>query len=313
MSVPYTLAVDLLGRLEIDDEPELTSITSGRSGAGTWLIEADDRRFVLRVQPKERFEGHWTQLVTLQRHAGEHGLAPKILAVDEGERATLSEYVRDVSFRRAVQDPARTGALLRQVAQALGRLHGLPVPAGIAERSNVEHTRACLQRADRHFELPSFALRAWRDFLERPATTAAPVLAHLDLNPTNILYDGERVLFSDWETAGLADGWFDVATVINLLLLDGERERIFVDAYVQQRRLTGFDAAHLAYARRLAYVAYGSTFLSLVEEPGPDFEHSPSLAQCYAAIGQGKLDIGSDGGRWQLAAAQFAGYWDVAG
>ena len=72
------------------------------------------------------------------------------------------------------------------------------------------------------FAAPAFVGEAVTRMLaeEPPASGRAPVLSHNDVNPSNPVYDGERVVLFDWETAGPNDPYFDLATISVFLRMD---------------------------------------------------------------------------------------------
>jgi thiamine kinase-like enzyme len=49
------------------------------------------------------------------------------------------------------------------------------------------------------------------------------VFSHKDLNPMNLLWDGQRVWLLDWDSAGPAHPYMDLATLANFMnLADGD-------------------------------------------------------------------------------------------
>lgn len=307
-------ASELLRRIGIDDPIEhLRDRTSGRSGASTFEVATPARTYILKADAPERPLRAWRDSVRIQRLAASAGVAPEALAEDVTSRAVLSAHIDDVSLVRAASDPTRTGEVLIALATTLAALHGLDAPPDLAAPSPFELVGLAMEATTARYPLPRFAQDVWHDFEGRYTEPGGDRLCHHDLNPTNILFDGGRVWFVDWQTASRGDGSVDLATVINMLLLDAEHRDLFVGAYRTQRGLPREWETGLLDARRIAYVAYGMTFLSLVQVPASDIPRDalPSLAQCYARLGSGTLDLSTDEGRWQIAAANFAGYWET--
>jgi len=58
------------------------------------------------------------------------------------------------------------------------------------------------------------------------------VLCHNDLNPQNIFFSDE-LKFIDWEYAGVNDRYFDLACVCVEFGLEGEMQRVFLEAYFE--------------------------------------------------------------------------------
>ena len=63
------------------------------------------------------------------------------------------------------------------------------------------------------------------------------VLCHNDLNPQNILFSDD-VKFIDWEYASVNDRYFDLACVCVEFGLEGEVQRVFLEAYFEDEEFS---------------------------------------------------------------------------
>src|SRR5207253_1234324 len=111
--------------------------------------------------------------------------------------------------------------------------------------------------------IPSFVGRAVRRVLDEtpPSSGRDPVLSHNDVNPGNIVYDGDRLLLVDWDAAGRNDPLYDLAAIAVFLRMDDATCR---------RLLTAHDGEPVAevppffaYMRRLVAVLCGVMGLQL--------------------------------------------------
>ncbi|MGE0326106.1 MAG: phosphotransferase family protein [Polyangiaceae bacterium] len=283
----------------VDAEPKLSPIHGGRSGALTFQVDVGERRFVLRLQPQERFEEHFTQLVALQLLAGEVRIAPRVIASCPRARALLSEHVPNQPMFPTLRGPGGP-RVLRHIGAQLGRLHQLAAPPQLTNRCPTERTLWAFSELGK--ATPAFVRKAEALARRIPSATGDAV-CHLDLNPSNLMFDGERVRIIDWETAGLGDPAFDLATVVNLFVLDPPRAQALYEGYSTQRKLPSEPA--LFAARQRVYLAYGVEFLRQAAAPAPDWpaETLPRLMDVYAAMSAGQLDMASRDGQWRLGAA----------
>ena len=150
-------------------------------------------------------------------------------------------------------------------------------------------------------------LTVWRRKLhiQRLAANAglAPVLSHNDVNPTNLVFDGEKLLLVDWETAGRNDPFYDPATISVFARMDEG---------ACQRMLSTYDGAPMTrlperfvYYRRLVAVLAGAMFLHLARQSGhagatgtETLGSTPSLGDFYQRIRAGTLNVGTGDGQW---------------
>ncbi len=308
---PSALAETLLrGVMTLVEPPQLHTRTSGRSGAQTFEVIAGPRRFILKLDADGRTEDRWRSTLAIQRAAAQRGVTPGVIAWDAPSRAVLSEQVPSVSLFGALFDPSSIDDVLGSVVDALASLHALDPALGAREASPLERCRSVLEQLP--FVVPAFAERAWMDFMARGPTPSAEALCHLDLNPSNLVYDGRKIWLVDWDTADVGDRWVDLATIVNMLLLPPERVGWLLERYASAAGVGVPAADAFDAARRLVYVGYGCAFLGLVSEPpGVHNSGEVSLAACYRALQEGRLDMNTAAGRWQLARAYFAGYWEL--
>ncbi len=308
-SAPRELAESLLAH--VPEPKRVERRLSGRSGGQSWLVSAGAARFVLKTAAAGTPTRRWVTTLEIQRAAAARGIAPAVIASDPASRTVVTEHVRDESLMAAVFDPRRSNAALAALVDQIARLHGIdPSPF----ETDVTPLQRCHHTIDRlAFDLPAFARAPWQDLQRRPLAGGAQSLCHLDLNPTNILFDGQQAWLVDWDTAGPANRWLDLATVVNMLLLSDERTIWVLERYATRCGIDLPSTDEFDDARRLVYVAYGLAFLELVREPPARLPlGEASLSDCFGALHQGRLDLDSDAGRYQLAHAYFAGYGEIA-
>ncbi len=298
------------GTVPLDGPPQLRSRTTGRSGAQTFEVVVGPRRFMLKLDAPERTQKRWRAMLGIQRAAAERGVTPPVVAWNAPARAVLSELVPEVSLFDALFDPKRIDTALGSLVDSVASLHAIDPSSFPRDISPLERSRSVLEHAP--FTVPAFAAEAWEDFMRRSPTETADTLCHLDLNPSNLVYDGRKVWLVDWDTAAMGERWVDVATLVNMLLLTPERTRWMLQRYAASAGERVPSAGAFGQARRLVYIGYGCAFLALVDEAPSSVDTSgASLASCYRALQEGRLDMNTNAGRWQLAAAYFAGYWEV--
>jgi aminoglycoside phosphotransferase (APT) family kinase protein len=283
----------------------ITRIAAGLSGAGVHRVEVDGRAFVLKVAGDTENADDWRSTLQIQQLAASAELAPRIVHVDEGRRAVLSEFVADRSFVTLYRDPLTHDAAVDELGRTVRRIHMLPFPPDARARDPLAFL-AQLRLSLQGLPLPDFARRAIdRAQAEVPPPRDRPrVLAHNDLNPTNFIYDGEKILLLDWATAGANDPLYDLAVVAVFLRMDQANSLRLLSAYDNDQPVAQLPA-RFAYQRRVVAALGGTAQLFIarqLEHPGASeadtFESVLPLGEFYQRLASGALRLGTPEAQW---------------
>lgn len=288
----------------------ITRIPTGASGAAVYRVEAAGQAFVLKVAAESEGDADWRRALRIQRLAADAGLAPRIVHVDEERRAVLTAFVADRSFVSFYRDARTHDEALTLLGRTVRRIHALPA----LEDARVREPREFLSQVSSGllsgFAIPDFA----RDATRRVLTDGSPqrernlVLGHNDLNPTNLVYDGEAILILDWATAGLTEPFYDLAGLAVFLRMDEG---------TCLRLLAAYDGSPLAdlpsgflYNRRLLAALAGTLQLYLARQmkhPGASgtetLASTLSLGEVYQQMRAGALSLGTADGVWAFGLA----------
>ena len=285
---------------ELRGEP-LEPIAAGLSGAGVYRVGTSH---VLKVSdPTEPLEV-WQRKTQIQAAAATAGVAPRLVHTDENGRATVSELVVDRSFPMWFGNPETRATALATLGQTLRKIHELPIPDGAV----VPDSLALLDKftaALADFPVPTIVREAVARVRsdQPPDSHRAIVLSHNDVNPTNLVFDGERLLLLDWETAAPNDPFYDLAAISVLLRMDLPTCLQLLAAHdgVASEVLP----ARFAYDRRLIATLIGCALLDIARRgghPGDRAGTSGGLAEFYPRMRAG-LDIRSAEGQWAFGLA----------
>lgn len=274
----------------------IEKIQAGLSGAGVYKVIAADAAYVLKIADAPID-------VTIREAAARAGVAPKIVFVDPTRHAVVSELVVDRGFMPMWVDPQTRPRLLASLGSALHRVHELPVPEGLqpaTPRAHLERFASALAKMD----LPALA----RDAQDRALSEPEPpierpiALCHNDVNPTNVLWDGEHVRLLDWDTAAPNDPHYDLAAIAMFLRMDEAACRALIEAHdgVAPAALP----ARFAYWRRFVAAMCGSIFMMLARQRGYTGDAAgPTMAEAYAEMRAGTLVVGTGEGQWRYGLA----------
>lgn len=287
----------------------ITPIAAGLSGAGVYRVEAAGRAYVLKVALPDEPLDSWRARADILRAGADAGVAPRVVHVDETRLAVVTELVADRSFIARFIAPATRAAAIDELGTALRCVHALPIPPdGIGKDPHAVLSAIWAGLAG--FSLPTWIGDVIRRALEEPPPPPdrAPVLSHNDVNPTNLVYDGERVLFLDWDAAGTNDPLYDLAAIAMFLRMDNATCAQLIAAH-DQAPVAALPARFL-YLRRLVAALCGSMFLHIARTGGhagandhETLEFAPTLDEFHERMRAGVISARAPDGQWQFGQA----------
>ncbi|PKN54197.1 MAG: phosphotransferase [Deltaproteobacteria bacterium HGW-Deltaproteobacteria-14] len=263
----------------------LAPLAGGLSGTPLYSFAVGDRRYVVRHVDRTRpFDDPVRQFACMTL-AAERGVAPAVHHADPDSGVCITDYVAAAPDRAWLRTPDGVA----RVARLIRRLHdGPPFDPFIAVPHAIGTMLDELAAADAA-PAPLLALRAaLPDIAATLARHATQAPCHYDLNPGNLLCDGDRVWLVDWELAGAGDPFHDLGTLSVFGLLTPEHRERLLDAYLD-RTPTAAERARLHLARLQALVFYAAIFPHQALGRGhraalPAAAEVPTLAAFYATL-----------------------------
>jgi aminoglycoside phosphotransferase (APT) family kinase protein len=290
----------------------ITRIAAGLSGAGVYRVGAGDKVFVLKISTPDDTFDNWRARLEIQQHAAQARIAPAIVHVDEARRAVVSEFVVDRSFPALLMTPQTRATAIELLSRTLRAVHELPIPAN-APRSDARAFLSTIWSAvDGSHPLPPFVgeIVARALATERPEMVGREVVSHNDVNPSNLVYDGERVMLLDWDVCGVHEPFYDLATISVFMRMDDESCRQLLEAYDGSALATL--PARFSYDRRLVASLCGTMFLYLAVRSGRPvmtgverLEDMPTLSEFYQRMRAGEVSPATPDGQRQFAMAML--------
>jgi thiamine kinase-like enzyme len=305
MNLEACLPVEIRGSVTT-----ITPVAAGLSGAGVYRVEAAGQVFVLKISREGEPLARWPYKLYIQQLAADAGLAPRIVHVDETRRAILSDFIVDQSFPALYWNPRTHETALAKLGRTLRRVHELPLPPGANWNDPREFLAAIWSEISANFALPAFVRDAVQRVLseEVPVSERALVLSHNDVNPSNLIYDGENLLLLDWETAGPNDPFYDLAAISIFARMDeGTCQKLLA---VYDDKPVSELPARFVYTQRLVAILCGTLFLRLAYNSGyagatgeEMLDSVLSLGEFYQHIQSGSLNVATGEGQWWFGLA----------
>jgi Phosphotransferase enzyme family len=287
----------------------LTPITGGASGALTYRIEVARRPYLLRLETARDVFRNPHRGYACMQVAAEAGIAPPLHHADPQAGVAIMAFVPQ---RPLLEYPGGTAALVHDLGGLIARLQTTPTFPLLADYQVVVERMLALMRGsglfaagllDRHHEGFERIRAAY------PWDASAPVSSHNDPNPTNILFDGERLWLIDWEIAFRADPLVDVAITAENFAATVELETVLLQAWLGREPTRGI-RARLLLMRQLTRLFYACLILSMFIGRRPQETDLTALSPdaFRDAVGHGRLTIGAAETLYQLGKMSLAGF-----
>jgi aminoglycoside phosphotransferase (APT) family kinase protein len=300
MNIEPCLPPDLRG-----PDTVLTKVSAGLSGAGVYRVDAGGQAYVLKISGVEQSLDEWREKLQYQQLAADAGLAPRMVHVDEGCRSVVTAFVADKSFPTLFMTPGTRAAALTLLGRTLRRVHDLPLPDDAKSVDGRTFLETFWGGPAKKLATPAFVSEAVGRILgeKAPSSGRALVISHNDVNPSNLVYDGENLLLVDWTTSGPNDPFYDLAAISLFMRMDVPTCQALIAAY-DNAPPAELPAAFL-YDRRLVAVLCVSLLLSMAQQRGEEsgsgdetLESTLSLAEFYQRMRAGALDLATTEGQW---------------
>ena len=285
----------LAGRTVLAAEP----LTGGASGATMLRVQFANEVCVLRLDgPPDGFRDPARQNAC-QAIAAAQGVGPALIACDPAARVSLSAFVAPAA------EPPRAEKLAR-IARAVRRLHDGPifppmVPFLDGMLAVLGHfTAAKLAPPEVSDEACALLTRIDAAYRLDPGDVVA---SHNDLNPGNILFGEQGVVFVDWESAFAADRFVDLAAILNYFAADSAADTELILTAYFGRPPTPREAARAEAMRQVIRLFYACLLLMAAAPQGGRTTEADFAAGGYEALRAGSIEAGSAEGKIALGCA----------
>ena len=215
---PEKLRLALKKAFGVTHLEKIEPLNGGFSNAKLYKILVNNKYYVLRLS-NNNLEDLKAEINCMILASG-IGVAPKVHYANAKEGIILMDYVQNKALSdKELSDPK----IFIQLATILNRLH-TEKPSFPKFRHKTIITLLLEKEESLHWgnkpPLVSEGIRKLKTINQKLLKLKVNKSSHNDLNPNNILYDGEKFTLIDWESAGLSDPFFDLATVSNFMIFD---------------------------------------------------------------------------------------------
>jgi hypothetical protein len=279
-------------------------LTGGLSSALVYRMVVDGKPYLLRIVMRaDGFNDPARQYICM-RLAADAGLAPRVWYSNAEDAVSITDFVP-----AAPLPPDPVPALVKMIQG----IHALPpFPKLVSYLDGMDflirrfHESGLLPAAvtEEHFRYYAEIQKTY------PRHDADLVSSHNDLNPNNVLFDGQRLWAVGWEAAFLNDRYVDLAIVANMFFVSEEREDWFLREYFGESP-DDYKRARFLLMRQVCRIFYALAFLNLATASRVDGApvdtgmETPPLREIFAGIGSGKVALGSHEGQLMFGKAML--------
>lgn len=248
------------------------ALAGGASGAHVYRVTVRGGEHLLRIEANVGGLHDPVRQYACMRIASDAAVAPRVLYADATDAVAIMEFVH---ARTDAGDDARR-ARLSSLARTIRVLHEAPLFPPFMNFFDAMST--ILSYLETNASLPPAILarvlaghRAIADVY--PRADAELVSSHNDLNPNNVLFNGERAWLIDWELAFANDRYNDIATLMNFFTTDSNDVELILRAYFGDA-LSDYHRARALLMQQVNRLYYAVMMLNMASMATPGFRVS---------------------------------------
>lgn len=256
----------LMKVFNISNPESIERFSNGFSSPGLYKISVSGKDYVVRFSSKNKsLEDRQRELDAMQIVA-EQGLAPKIIYANPMEGIIIMDFINASKNSKTFNPLSEVS--LKLLGTGMRKIHEGPAfKKTTSVFDTIKHFESTQQG-----EIPSTIIQAFilldeLHFDLRELLIKKP--CHNDLNPNNILFSEGKIYFIDWEFAGQADPFFDLASPVILYAMSEKQEKTVLNAYFEREPYFE-EVLKFQKMKKVAMIYYGSALVSISLAQGED-------------------------------------------
>jgi thiamine kinase-like enzyme len=277
-------------------------LAGGLSSALVYKITIGSKAYVLRIMMQtDRLRDPGRQFACM-RLAARAACAPRVYHTNEENALSITDFILTQPLREYAATPEK---LLVDMARTIKSIHAIPLfPRLVNFLDGVDmfitqFNTTQLLRADATAEHFSFYSKIQQSY---PRNDTDLVSSHNDLNPNNILFDGNRLWIIDWEAAFANDRYVDLAIAAKSFAADEAQEGILLDTYFDHS-VTEYARARFFLMQQVCHMYYAMIMLMFAAAQKPrgtvadDTMETPRMLEAHRQIACGEVTLAEYDGK----------------
>ncbi len=232
-------------------------LTGGLSTSAVYKIVVHEKPYILKIILKPDAFNDPIRHYTCINLAAQAGVAPFVYCATE-DGVSITDFIEAKPLPRPL-----TLYHLIELARVVRSIHAAPNFPPLVNYLDgidgfIQHFQASKllpeQATQEHFKYYAEIQKAY------PRHDPDRVPSHNDLNPRNLLFDGQRIWVVDWEAAFQNDRYVDLAIVANHSVATEAQEETYLKAYFGDS-LDDYKRARFFLMRQVCLMFYAMSFM----------------------------------------------------
>ncbi len=274
----------------------LEILTRGLSPSSIYKLKIDGRNYIAKFSDPNHPHNNLMREYHAQGNGVKNMVAPAVHYADSSVGIIIMDYVNMVVLDRANrQQPS----MIEKFSQFVRRLHScasFQKDASIYQRVEFVHDQ--LSHDFQTSELVKLSLQIKEEVQRRLIDKDDLKPCHCDINPFNLLYDGNDFWLVDWAAAAQENFYFDLASCVTFFFFqNNDVAEMFLNAYFK-RSLNQNEKDKFNLMQAFVYVYFGLMFIfiSCVQKVDllsqKEIDKLPSYSLFMDSIGSGEVNLG---------------------
>ncbi|ALL05568.1 hypothetical protein AQ505_08735 [Pedobacter sp. PACM 27299] len=237
---------------------EIILLTDGLSAAKVYKIVVKDQHYVLKLADlAEAIHDH-----SCMELAANAGVAPPVYYINKTTGITITGYIQHIPLHTAFKSP---NILLMELTKTIRSIHELPLFSKESSLLDTVDGLVTEFKASQMLTGSTFdSCFAYYEVIKAcyPWHDSDKVSSHNDLNPNNMIFDGEKIWIIDWEAAFKNDRYADLAITANFFTAADQEEHIMLETYFGDD-LKEYNRARFFVMRQICRIVYAMLMFRL--------------------------------------------------
>jgi tRNA A-37 threonylcarbamoyl transferase component Bud32 len=256
---------------------DIQLLAGGLSTSLVYRIVVKGHNYLLRIvmQPDEMHNPPRQHIC--MGHAALHGIAPAIYYTDDDDALAITDFIEVKPIREGFTSKQK---LITALSSTVKAIHSLPLFPKLVNFMDgvdlfIQQFKALQmfpeQVMQEHFTCYAEIQEAY------PRYDEDMVSSHNDLNPNNILFDGQKIWVIDWEAAFQNDRYVDLAIMAQTFVSDAQDEELFLQVYFGNE-LDDLKHARFFLMQQICRMYYAMLMFKLAAAQKPvDYQHNANM------------------------------------